>query len=101
MIRFIEIIQRPVVFVAVFALVFLVFAHKGFSGLMAYEGFNYTVGDSLTNSSAFSAGDSFGWGGRWTSSLLATNVAGSLHYADANGNALLTDGGKVIIGAIA
>src|SRR5690349_14344105 len=69
--------------------------------LIAYEGFDYTAGESLTNSSANSAGDSFGWAGRWTgvNVSLATNAAASLGYDDGNGHALASDGGKVIIGA--
>jgi hypothetical protein len=30
--------------------------------LLAYEGFDYTPGDSLTNASQQSSGGSFGWG---------------------------------------
>src|SRR5690349_3673733 len=34
--------------------------------LLVYDGFNYADGSVLTNASALGAGDSFGWGGRWT-----------------------------------
>src|SRR4051812_10044047 len=71
------------------------------AALLAYEGFNYTPGDSLTNSSALGSGGSFGWGGRWTgaNAPLATNVAASLVYIDQAGNSLNTNGGSVVIGA--
>ncbi|TAK98152.1 MAG: hypothetical protein EPO07_12285 [Verrucomicrobia bacterium] len=70
------------------------------ASLLAYEGFNYPNGSGLTNASAASAGDSFGWTNRWfgANKSLATNVASSLLYSDAGGNALLTDGGKLQIG---
>jgi len=71
------------------------------AGLIAYEGFFYTTGDSLTNASAQSSGGSFGWGGRWTgaNTANATNAANSLFYTDAAGNILVTNGGSVVIGA--
>jgi len=67
---------------------------------MAYEGFNYPAGDSLTNSSAQGSGGSFGWSGRWTgaNTSFATNSALSLTYTDPLGNTLTTNGGSVIIG---
>src|SRR5215467_3512939 len=69
--------------------------------LLAYEGFNYTPGDSLTNSSGGGSGGSFGWGGRWTGANvpLATNSGASLVYIDQAGNTLTTNGGSVVIGA--
>lgn len=69
--------------------------------LMAYEGFNYPVGDSLTNASAQGGDGSFGWAGRWCGANvpMATNVAGSLSYTDAAGNSLVTSGNSVVIGA--
>jgi hypothetical protein len=71
------------------------------AALLAYEGFNYTAGDSLTNASAQTNGGSFGWGGRWAGANIpmATNVAASLIYADSLGNILATNGGSVVIGA--
>jgi len=71
------------------------------AALLAYEGFNYTAGDSLTNSSALGGGGSFGWGGRWTGANvpLATNSPVSLLYIDQAGNVLNTNGGSVVIGA--
>jgi hypothetical protein len=71
------------------------------AALLAYEGFNYTPGDSLTNSSAVGSGGSFGWGGRWTGANvpLTTNMAASLTYVDQAGNSLNTNGGSVIVGA--
>jgi hypothetical protein len=68
--------------------------------LIAYEGFAYTAGDTLTNASLNGAGDSFGWAAPWGGAniALATNQAGSLTYSDPNGNTLQTDGGKVILG---
>src|SRR5215831_15495811 len=69
--------------------------------LLAYEGFFYTAGDSLTNSSAQGNSGSFGWGGRWYGSSIpmASNAAVSLAYSDPLGNVLVTNGGSVIIGA--
>lgn len=71
------------------------------AALIAYEGFVYPAGDSLTNSSAQGSGGSFGWGGRWTgaNTANATNAANSLFYTDTAGNILVTNGGSVIIGA--
>src|SRR2546430_2127609 len=74
--------------------------------LMAYEGFAYDAGTSLTNASGLSGGnsgtggDSFGWASRWygANNPLATNQAGSLGFTDLAGNSLLTDGGSVVIG---
>src|SRR5262245_8548891 len=68
--------------------------------LLAYEGFNYTAGDSLTNTSAQGNFGSFGWGGRWASAplALATNAAASLSYVDSAGNTLVTNGGSVVVG---
>src|SRR5262249_54977968 len=73
------------------------------AALIAYEGFNYPAGSSLTNASDLSAGDTFGWAGRWAgaSNPMSTNVASSLSYVDASGNSLATDGGSVIVGNLA
>ncbi|MGC3960944.1 MAG: immunoglobulin domain-containing protein [Verrucomicrobiota bacterium] len=68
---------------------------------LAYDGFAYPAGDSLTNASAQGSDGSFGWGGRWAgaNTANATNAATSLFYTDAAGNILVTNGGSVIIGA--
>jgi len=68
------------------------------AALLAYEGFDYPAGTSLTNASALSAGDSFGWADPWHASIksFATNVAGSLGYSDLYGHFLLTDGGSML-----
>ena len=68
------------------------------AALLAYEGFAYPPDTSLTNASALSAGDSFGWADPWHASIksFATNVAGSLGYSDAYGHSLLTEGGSMI-----
>jgi hypothetical protein len=68
--------------------------------LLVYEGFNYPAGENVTNSSAVSPGNSFGWAGRWTAanSSLSTNFAGNLGYDDGNGHSLATDGGRLVIG---
>jgi Immunoglobulin domain/Bacterial TSP3 repeat len=73
------------------------------AALIAYEGFNYPAGMSLTNASDLSAGDSFGWAGRWTGANvpMSTNVASSLSYMDASGHTLATDGGSVVVGNLA
>ncbi len=100
---------RPVAFrrttifaAAVFALVAWL-PNPAQAALLAYEGFNYTAGDSLTNASAQGSGGSFGWGGRWYGSpgSFATNAAASLVYVDSLGNTLVTNGGSVIIGSLA
>src|SRR5262249_49342628 len=86
--------------VAVSAASLIFLAPVAKAGLLAYEGFNYPAGDSLTNSSAQGSGGSFGWAGRWTGANVpfATNVAASLGYADPLGNVLVTNGGSVVIG---
>jgi hypothetical protein len=83
------------------ALLVLGLSSRASAALLAYEGFNYTPGDSLTNASAQTNGGSFGWGGRWAGAPIpiATNAAGSLTYVDTLGNMLVTNGGSVVIGA--
>src|SRR6478736_2119029 len=73
---------------------------NAFAALLVYEGFNYPAGENVTNSSAVSLGNSFGWAGRWTAAntSLATNSAGNLGYDDGNGHSLASDGGKVVVG---
>lgn len=67
---------------------------------LVYEGFAYTAGEGLTNSSMGGAGNSYGWTGPWggANNSFSTNQAGSLTYVDYFGNSLITDGGKVVIG---
>jgi hypothetical protein len=80
----------------------LLFASQPFAraGLMAYEGFNYTNGMSLVDSSTPGGDGSFGWAARWyvISSGFATNQPGSLFYTDTIGSVLLTNGGHVVVG---
>jgi len=92
--------RKPILFFIALVLLWLGPGDSVRAALLAYEGFNYPPGDTLTNSSAQGSGDSFGWGGRWGGSPggLATNVAATLTYVDALGNALSTDSGSVIIG---
>lgn len=85
-----------------FALALLAFSSTPttHAALLAYEGFIYPAGESLTNASAQGSGGSFGWAGRWTgaNAANATNRPASLVYADADGNTLVTNGGSVVIG---
>jgi hypothetical protein len=72
------------------------------AAVLAYDGFIYPAGDSLTNSSALGDGGSFGWGGRWvgSSTANATNYSNNLGYTDPQGNTLITNGGSVVIGVL-
>ena len=92
--------MKPINVPALACAAFLTSTALSRAALLVYEGFNYPAGAALTNSSANSAGNGFGWGGRWTgvNNPLATNSPGNLSFTDLNGNTLLTDGGKVIIG---
>jgi len=65
--------------------------------LIAYEGFDYTPGESIGGKDG-----GIGWKAPWLTGTgwdLATNVTGSLSYVDANGNALLTSGNSLLAGA--
>src|SRR5215469_11935182 len=86
--------------VAVSAASLIFLAPVAKAALLAYDGFAYPAGDSLTNSSAQGSGGSFGWAARWTgaNNSFATNAAASLGYADPLGNVLVTNGGSEVIG---
>ena len=94
--------SRTGLFTATVCALLLLVARPAKAALLAYEGFNYTAGDSLTNASAQGSGDSYGWAGRWSGASipLATNVAASLGYTDALGHTLSTDGGSVVVGVL-
>ena len=93
--------RRFSVLCVTFGLVAALGYSNAYAMLMAYEGFNYPAGESLTNASAIGGDGSFGWAGRWCGANvpMATNVAGSLGYTDPVGNSLLTSGNSVVIGA--
>jgi hypothetical protein len=66
------------------------------AALLAYEGFDYPTNTTIAGQSGGSL-----WTNAWasgTSQGLATNVAGSLGYTDAEGRSLQTSGGSLIIG---
>lgn len=93
--------RRVIFFASLLTALLLCPAISSRASLLVYEGFNYTFGDSLTNSSGQGSGGSFGWGGRWVAlngTTPATNMAASMFYTDAVGNVLVTNGGSVVIG---
>ena len=65
--------------------------------LIAYEGFDYTPGESIGGKDG-----GIGWRAPWLTGSgwdLATNVAGSLSYVDSYGNQLLTGGNSLLVGS--
>ncbi len=76
--------------------VFLISAGQSNASLIAYEGFDYA-----TNTTVAGQTGGTGWTNAWAAggtTVLATNVAGSLSYTDANGQMLLTTGGSLVVG---
>lgn len=70
------------------------FARTSNAELLAYEGFDYAVGNLVGQDGGF------GWDGGWTGGGDAVVVAGSLAYNDGTNN-LLTSGNHVLIGGAA
>lgn len=69
---------------------------SGFAVLIAYDGFDYTVGETIAGKNG-----GVGWGGPWLSGgnfVYGTNVAGSLSYTDSFGNTLITSGNSLLVG---
>ena len=67
------------------------------AALLEYEGFNYTAGTSIGGQTG-GTGWTNAWAGTSAATFMGTNTAIGLTYTDANGNALLTTGGSVIVG---
>src|SRR5947209_7353422 len=62
--------------------------------LLLYDGFDYPTNTIITG-----ANGGIGWTNAWSAGGNATNISGSLSYADGLGNLLVTTGGRLFLNA--
>ncbi len=97
MIKFLQSRMRCSCRIDIVGIVFLLGLLRANAALLAYEGFDYPASSTIGLQTGGSLWTN-AWAGGATGNFLGTNAAVSLAYTDANGQALVTSGGSLIVG---